>query len=113
MILLSVMLTTVVLLWAASLIYLWRTHGALLRRTWNEPYFLDVPVLIESDDWGPGPDWHAERLSALTVLLARYRDSAGRRAVLTADTILAVPDPGPLHEGRAARYERRFLDEGY
>ncbi len=53
---------------------------------------LSAPVLIlESDDWGPGPASHAEKLQRLFSMLERYKDSEGRSPVMTLGVILAVP----------------------
>ncbi|HAZ61106.1 MAG TPA: hypothetical protein DCY89_05990, partial [Gammaproteobacteria bacterium] len=71
--------------WVLTLAFLALRHGPLLRAAWREPYFLDVPVLIESDDWGPGPAWQASRLDELAALLSQQQDSVGRAAVVTAD----------------------------
>ncbi|HHH38763.1 MAG TPA: hypothetical protein ENK50_04200 [Sedimenticola sp.] len=110
------MLTALLLLlfwWCLILVLLWFWKGDLFRRTWREPYFADTPVLIESDDWGPGGDCHTTRLRGLLACLARHRDSSGRRAVLTADTVLAVPDIPAIRAARPTRYRRRYLDDAF
>lgn len=97
--------------WVLTLAFLALRHGPLLRAAWREPYFLDVPVLIESDDWGPGPAWQASRLDELAALLSQQQDSVGRAAVVTADMVLSVPDAGRLRtEGE---WQRRFLDSDF
>lgn len=82
----------------------------LFLSTWKEPYFLDTPVLIESDDWGPGGPHHAERLEKLLECLAKHKDSVGRTAVLTADCVLSVPDIRAINEASQPIYRRKMLD---
>lgn len=82
----------------------------LFLRTWHEPYFSDTPVLIESDDWGPGGDCDAESLKIVLECLRIHKDSIGRCAVLTADIVLAVPDIPKIKRSEFVAYHRRFLD---
>jgi hypothetical protein len=98
-------------LWLAAAAFLWLRHGPLLRAAWREPYFLEVPVLIESDDWGPGPAWQAGRLDDLARLLNRHHDALGRAAVITTDMVLSVPDAARLRE--RGEWQRRFLDADF
>jgi hypothetical protein len=99
--------------WAFCLILLWAWKRSLFQRTWNEPYFADAPVLIESDDWGPGGSFHADRLRGLLNLLSRHRDKVGRCAVLTADTVLSVPDIPEIRASQPVTYRRKLLDESF
>ena len=82
-----------------------------LAADWREPV-LAVPVLIvESDDWGPGPGDDALRLRGLCAALQEFRDSVGRAPVLTVGVILAVPGCGQESTaGRAPRYCPEALD---
>lgn len=96
--------------WTLCILALWLWKRTLLRTTWLEPYFADVPVLIESDDWGPGGDFHKERLEDLLALLQSFHDQLGRDAVLTANMVLAVPDTADTRDGI---YKRVMLDEGF
>ena len=82
-----------------------------LAADWREPV-LAVPVLIvESDDWGPGPDEDAERLRGLCAALQEFRDGVGRAPVLTLGVVLAVPGCGQeATAGGAPRYRRECLD---
>jgi len=100
-----------VLGWFGVTVALWLWKGDLLRRTWREPYFLDTPVLIESDDWGPGGSFHADRLRRLAAMLEGHADALGRKPVFTADVVLAVPDTQAIRETGA--YHRRYLDEAF
>lgn len=99
--------------WLICLCALWLWKKPLFIATWNEPYFADTPVLIESDDWGPGGDFHAERLRQLLNMLAGHRDSVNRTAVLTADLVLAVPDIARIDAAADGQYFRRMLDKDF
>ncbi|PKM12928.1 MAG: hypothetical protein CVV13_03635 [Gammaproteobacteria bacterium HGW-Gammaproteobacteria-3] len=93
------------------LLFLWKRD--LFLKTWKEPYFSDTPLLIESDDWGPGGDFHADRLNILFETLSKHKDSIGRCAVLTADVVLAVPDTGAIKSAPADQYPRKLLDRDF
>ncbi|ANE57707.1 hypothetical protein [Methylomonas sp. DH-1] len=97
--------------WSACIAGLWLWKKELFISTWNEAYFADTPVLIESDDWGPGAEFHADRLQQLLDMLARHRDTAGRNAVLTADMVLAVPDLERI--ASEGEYRRKMLDADF
>ncbi len=105
-----IVLLTLASFWSLLLAVLWLAQGRLLRATWHECYADEALLVIESDDWGPGDDGHAERLRALYELLARHRDNSGRPVVLTADMVLAVPD---LRASDSNDYTRRYLDQGW
>jgi hypothetical protein len=109
----SVFLLALTCFWLLLLATLWLAQGGLLRATWREAYADEALLLIESDDWGPGDDGHAERLRALYALLTRHRDSTGRPVVLTADMVLAVPDACAFDSNGSDYYTRRYLDEGW
>jgi hypothetical protein len=84
---------TLVMAWlciVALTFALWQ--GRLLRRLWREPMLRWPVVIIESDDWGPGPDSDAEALRRVADVLGRHRDGTGRLAVMTLGMLLAVPD---------------------
>jgi hypothetical protein len=106
-------LAAILLLWGLVLASLFATRKELLLSTWNEPYLNELAVLIESDDWGPGDDYHAKRLDGLLTILERHTDSLDRPDVLTADMILAVPDTTEIRAGGFTRYERRSLNDGF
>lgn len=75
-----------------------------LRALWREPVMRHPVLIVESDDWGPGPALHAERLRAIARVLQRHRDPAGRPAVMTLAVVLARPEPSDTH------YRPAFLD---
>ncbi|MEM6579659.1 MAG: glycosyl hydrolase [Pseudomonadota bacterium] len=98
--LLAVLLSWVILLWK------WRhtIYGC-----WHEPVLRRQVLIIESDDWGPGPDWHAERLASLRQRMARYVDADGRPALMTLGIVLSVPDTAKLATNGLAEYQRLTL----
>jgi hypothetical protein len=83
----AVLLASVVCLWTVLVL----VHGRRLRADWREPV-LRVPVLIvESDDWGPGPPQDGARLSQLAEAGRPLRDARGRSPVITLGVVLAAP----------------------
>lgn len=92
-------------------IALWKRQ--LFLSTWREPYLADLPLLLESDDWGPGDKHHTQRFNELAQTLARFSDSMGRPAVLTADMVLAVPDTRAMRKMDDGVYRRRYLDTDF
>lgn len=78
--------------WLAVVLLLWLGKRDLFKKTWSETYIKEKVLVIESDDWGPGGDFHADRLQRLSNVLSSYKDSLGRPALLTADMVLSVPD---------------------
>lgn len=101
----------VISLWVVALALIGASRGRLLAATWREPYVGDAVVVIESDDWGPGPAAHALALDQLLALLACHRDGIGRPAILTANLVMAVPDPEAIVASGYTQYRRRFLDD--
>jgi hypothetical protein len=100
----------IVLFWLLCLLTLWLWKSSLFKKTWQEPYFADTPVLIESDDWGPGGDFHATRLNKLLDALNQQSDSSGRPAILTADIVLSVPNIQKITETNDGSYFRTDLE---
>ncbi len=71
---------------------------------------LDRPVVIlESDDWGPGPEVQVRALNKIRLLLSRFRDDRGRHPVMTVGVILSIPDVQAIEE--TGRYRARYLNE--
>jgi hypothetical protein len=97
-------------LWSVGLLVIVATRRGLLRETWREPYVDEPVVILESDDWGPGPLDHADALRRLLHVLASHRDAVGRPAVLTANMVLSVPDGAAIVAGGFRGYARRELD---
>lgn len=85
---LTMLLLGLLAIWAALL----AAYLPRLRADWREPVMV-VPVLvIESDDWGPGPPRDAQRLRELAALLAGLHDEHGAHPVMTIGVVLSVPD---------------------
>ena len=80
-----------------------------LKRLWREPVLKHPVLIIESDDWGPGPEEHAGLLLRLTDLLQQYRDAAGRRPVMTLGLALALPDGKRIKDDGFRRHHRITL----
>lgn len=82
-----------------------------VRAAWREPV-LDFPVLIiESDDWGPGPATHAQALERVAACLERHRDCTGRPPVMTLGLTLSLPDSTAIAAVDLASYHARPLDD--
>ena len=97
--------------WLLCVLAVYGWKHKLFRQTWREPYFAGAPVLIESDDWGPGGAFHAERLAQLLACLESHKDALNRPAVLTADVVLSVPDIAKIAADPDFTYQRKMLDE--
>jgi hypothetical protein len=100
----------IVLAWlciVALIFALWQ--GRLLRRLWREPTLWRPVLIIESDDWGPGPPADAEALRRVADILGRHKDDKGRSATMTLGMLLAVPD---THQcGGKNGYRPAFLSD--
>lgn len=109
------MATEIVLLLAAALLLGWAmllwSWRATLCRHWAEPVLRRPVLIIESDDWGPGPPLHGERLARLADALAQHQDGSGHPALMTLGVVLAVPDGATMHAGDPQDYQRLELDD--
>ena len=85
-------------------------HRAALRALWNEPVLAQPVLIVESDDWGPGPVADADALAGLASRLAAVRDQRGRPAVMTLGVVCSLPDGAAMLADGLARYHRRALD---
>ncbi len=92
----------------AMVLWHWR---ATVRRCWQEPVLRRPVLVVESDDWGPGPDWHAERLAQVGQCLPRHRDAEGRAALMTLGVVLSAPDTDAMAENCLTEYRRITLDD--
>ncbi len=71
---------------------------------------LETPVvIIESDDWGPGPQQQETALDEIRTLLGRFQDAAGTHPVMTIGVILSIPDGQAMAVTGA--YRARYLNE--
>ena len=82
-----------------------------LGRLWREPVLRDPVLIIESDDWGPGPAADARALEQLAEILGRHRDARGRPAVMTLGLLLSVADTRRIREGGGREYFPALLTE--
>ncbi len=99
------MLLVLLASWGAIL---WHFRQALCR-LWREPVLRHPVMIIESDDWGPGPQHHADALVRITEVLQRHRDDTGRAAIMTIGAVLAVPDNDAIRASGYRAYPRRTL----
>ena len=75
----------------------------------REPVLRRPVLIIESDDWSPGPVGQADTLMAIGRLLINYQDSDGRRPVMTLGVVLATAD-GEKIRG-SGEYHRQSIAE--
>lgn len=85
-------------------------HRADLRALWNEPVLAQPVLIVESDDWGPGPVADADALAVIARRLAAVRDRLGRPAVMTLGVVCGLPDGAAMLADDLVRYRRRTLD---
>jgi hypothetical protein len=106
-------------LWVATVLCAvlagWAIIALVYRReltaAWREPVLKDPILIVESDDWGPGPEADAEQLGALVEVLRRHHDATGRAAVMTVGVVLAVADSARIRAAGASSYHRVRLDD--
>lgn len=82
-----------------------------VRAAWREPVLRHPVLIIESDDWGPGPPSHAEALDSLAACLGRHRDCTGRAPVMTLGLILSLPDSEAIAASDLSDYHARPLTD--
>jgi hypothetical protein len=86
-------------------------YGPILIAVWREPALRRPVVILESDDWGPGPPEHADRLRRLAGELSSRRDGEGHAALMTIGVILAIPDGATMRGENFLAYRRLTLDD--
>lgn len=96
----AVLLATLLLAAWGTVVLVYRTR---LTAAWREPVLRAPVLIVESDDWGPGPDCDAQRLRELARVLASHRDRYGRAAVVSIGVVLSLPDPVNVADPRAGR----------
>jgi hypothetical protein len=108
--LMFVSLAGVALLWLAGCCALLAfAYRRAMAARWREPV-LGAPVLIlESDDWGYGPDGQAGALDRIAETLAAFRDRRGRHPVMTLGVVLAGPDTDRMRAEGCRKYHRVTL----
>jgi hypothetical protein len=78
-----------------------------VRAAWREPALRHPVLIIESDDWGPGPASHAPALRRLIDCLNTYRDSSGHPPVMTMGLTLSLPDSEVIIANNFTAYHAR------
>lgn len=97
-------------LWfAAAVGLLVLLHGRTMLAVWREPVLARPILIVESDDWGPGPEADAEALESIRLVLEAVRDGVGRPPVMTLGVVCAVPDANAILSSGATHYARRTL----
>lgn len=86
-------------------------HAATLRALWREPVLRLPVVIVESDDWGVGPQGDADMLDRIAQRLVGIRDATGHPAVMTLGLVSGHPDGARILASGLAQYHRRTLDE--
>jgi hypothetical protein len=62
-----------------------------LHADWREPVLAVPALIVESDDWGPGPPADGTRLQGLLQVLRKHRGADGRPPLITLGVVLAAP----------------------
>lgn len=86
-------------------------HGRALVAVWREPALARPVLIVESDDWGPGPPDDAAVLREIAEAVGAVRDRDGRPAVMTLGVVGGIPDAGAIRASGFAKYVRRSLLE--
>ena len=108
----DMLVVLLVLCWFVGVGALIANYRSEISCWWREPV-LAVPVLIvESDDWGPGPPTDGTCLQALLRVLRKHRGADGRPPVVTLGVVLAAPGVGVSAAGNTApEYSPSMLDD--
>ncbi|HQR42547.1 MAG TPA: hypothetical protein PLX97_07675 [Gemmatales bacterium] len=97
--------------WFLVIVVISGWHARTLRALWREPMLARPVVIVESDDWGPGPESDATMLRRIAGLLGEIRDADGHPAVMTLGVVLGRPDGAAILADDCLCYHRRSLDE--
>ncbi len=101
----------VFIVWLFAIGLLCYRYRRLLLSSWREPILRRPVLILESDDWGPGPDSHASALSRLSDILRRTHDTSGRHPVVTLGLVLSIPDTQRMRREGVASYRRLELEQ--
>ena len=104
---LGYILFSLLLIWCGLLGF----YASDLRRRWREPVLRYPVLVIESDDWGAGPQEQAPVLDALRQVLQGHRDRIGRHPVMTVGVILGIVDRAAMSAASHTGYTRLTLDD--
>lgn len=97
--------------WLAIVAALFARHAASVMALWREPILVYPVVIVESDDWGVGPDSDAKELNRIADTLAGIRDATGHPAVMTLGVVSGHPDGSRILASGLATYHRQTLLE--
>ena len=97
--------------WFVIVAALFVRHGASVMALWREPTLACPVVIVESDDWGVGPDSDAEELDRIARTLAAIRDAGGHPAVMTLGVVSGHPDGARILASGLKTYHRHTLRE--
>jgi len=78
---------------------------------WREPVLCAPVLILESDDWGFGPDGQSQALDRIAKVLTTFRDDRGRHPVMTLGVVLAGPDTGRMRAEGCRTYRRVALED--
>jgi hypothetical protein len=78
-----------------------------MTRTWREPVLRRPVLIVESDDWGPGPLEQATALKRIADILSGFADCDDRRPVMTLGMVLAAADGKKILS--SGSYQRRKI----
>lgn len=104
-------IASILVAWFVLTVLLLGRHLPTLRALWREPMLTRPVLIVESDDWGPGPAADAAMLERIHHLLAGYRDAEGRPAVMTLGVVLGKPDGAAILAAACQAYFRNTLEE--
>lgn len=104
------LILTLVLGWVVLVVALFAKHTTTLRALWREPMFAQPVVIVESDDWGPGPESDAHMLDRIAAVLSAVSDGRGNPAVMTLGVVLGRPDGAAILADECVRYHRDTLE---
>jgi hypothetical protein len=96
----SVFLLVLGALWSLLFVYFRRP----LLRFWREPMLTEPVFILESDDWGAGPESQVDALNRLASLLSQFKDHYGESPVMTLGIALAVPNGQKISAEKLASY---------
>lgn len=99
------------LCWLVITLALFGRHARTLRALWVEPMLARPVVIVESDDWGPGPQSDAGMLCRIAQLLGSISDANGHPAVMTLGVVIGVPDGAAILSDECVRYHRHALGD--
>ena len=104
-------IASILVAWLVVTALLLGRQAATLRALWREPMLTRPVLIVESDDWGPGPAADAAMLERIHLLLAGYRDAEDRPVVMTLGVVLGKPDGAAILAANCQAYYRNTLAE--